>query len=153
MRSLELRIPPSFVAIIAAVLMWLLARIFPSTGFSFPAPQAVMFGFVVVGAVLTSLAVTSLRRVGTTLHPQRPGKASTLVTSGVYSWTRNPMYLGLLLGLLGWVIRLSNFGSILMLPLFVVYLNRYQIGPEERLLAVLFGQKFTAYRSRVRRWI
>jgi protein-S-isoprenylcysteine O-methyltransferase Ste14 len=75
------------------------------------------------------------------------------VRSGVYSFTRNPMYLGFLLVLVGWATFLSNALAFLILPAFILYMNRFQIEPEERALASLFAEEFVAYKSRVRRWL
>ncbi len=72
---------------------------------------------------------------------------------GIYSITRNPMYLGLLFVLTAWSIFLANPLPFLMLPVFMLYINRFQIAPEERALTALFGSDFAAYQSRVRRWI
>ena len=83
----------------------------------------------------------------------KPESASSLVVSGIYRFTRNPMYLGMLLVLSGWAIFLSNALSFLFLPAYVVYMNRFQIGPEERALAAKFPQPFADYRSEVRRWL
>jgi protein-S-isoprenylcysteine O-methyltransferase Ste14 len=76
-----------------------------------------------------------------------------LVSSGVYRFTRNPMYLGLLLTLLAWAVFLSNPVALLFVPVFVLYMNRYQIHPEERVLSSLFGTEYSAYKERVRRWL
>jgi protein-S-isoprenylcysteine O-methyltransferase Ste14 len=83
----------------------------------------------------------------------KPESSSSLVVSGIYRWSRNPMYLGFLLGLLGWAIFLSNVLAFLFLPVFILYMNRFQIEPEEKALAVLFGKQFAAYKSRVRQWL
>jgi protein-S-isoprenylcysteine O-methyltransferase Ste14 len=82
-----------------------------------------------------------------------PGASSSLVIRGVYTLTRNPMYLGFLLVLVGWAVFLSNTLAFLLLPVFILYMNRFQITPEERALASLFGQEFVVYKSRVRRWL
>jgi len=82
-----------------------------------------------------------------------PQSASALVVSGIYRFTRNPMYVGFLFVLLGWAVWLSNGLSFLFLPAFVLYMNRFQIQPEERALHARFGQEFVAYTSRVRRWL
>jgi protein-S-isoprenylcysteine O-methyltransferase Ste14 len=83
----------------------------------------------------------------------KPESSSSLVVSGIYKLTRNPMYLGLLLVLLGWAIYLTNVLVFLLLPAFILYINRFQIAPEERALTALFGQEFAAYKSRTRRWL
>jgi protein-S-isoprenylcysteine O-methyltransferase Ste14 len=63
------------------------------------------------------------------------------------------MYLGFVLILLGWAAFLSNFAALALLPAFIVYINRFQIGPEERVLASLFPHEYPAYQANVRRWI
>ena len=75
------------------------------------------------------------------------------MTWGIYSITRNPMYLGLLTMLSGWAVFLSNALAFLFLPAYVLYINRFQIETEERTLTALFGQDYVAYQGRVRRWI
>ncbi|MFP5406472.1 MAG: methyltransferase family protein, partial [Gammaproteobacteria bacterium] len=86
-------------------------------------------------------------------NPTRPGAASSLVLGGPYRFSRNPMYLGVLLVLVGWAVYLSNVLAFVVLPLFVLYLNRYQIAPEERALSARFGASFDEYRKSVRRWL
>jgi protein-S-isoprenylcysteine O-methyltransferase Ste14 len=73
--------------------------------------------------------------------------------SGIYRISRNPMYLGFFLLLTGLAIFLSNVIAIVILPLFILYMNRFQIEPEERVLTYLFGQEFVDYKLRVRRWL
>jgi len=85
--------------------------------------------------------------------PFTPDQSSTLVSTGIYRYSRNPMYLGFLLALAGWCVYLANWASMLLLPLFIVYMNRFQIAPEERALHRHFGQPFTNYTQAVRRWI
>jgi protein-S-isoprenylcysteine O-methyltransferase Ste14 len=109
--------------------------------------------FAGAGVVTGALGVVSFRRARTTVNPTRPDSSSSLVLSGVYAFTRNPMYLGLLLVLVGWAIFLSNILAFLVLPGFIFYMNRFQIEPEERALASLFGREFDAYKSRVRKWL
>jgi protein-S-isoprenylcysteine O-methyltransferase Ste14 len=153
MRAPELKIPPVVLVIITAVLMWLVSRVGPAFGLLLPARRALAFGLVVAGAVISALGVVSFRRAGTTVNPSKPETAGSLVVSGIYRRTRNPMYLGFLLGLAGWAVFLSNALAFIFLPVFVLYLNRFQIRPEERALASVFGKDFTAYQSKVRRWL
>jgi protein-S-isoprenylcysteine O-methyltransferase Ste14 len=82
----------------------------------------------------------------------KPDAASSLVVSGIYRYTRNPMYAGFLLILLGWAAFLSNILALIVLPAFVLYMNRFQILPEERVLTTLFADEYTEYLARVRRW-
>ena len=93
------------------------------------------------------------RRRDTTINPYKIDAASTLVTSGVYRWTRNPMYLGLLLVLFGVVAYSQDVLALLAPAAFIVTLNRLQIRPEERAMLQTFGEAYTAYEARTRRWI
>jgi protein-S-isoprenylcysteine O-methyltransferase Ste14 len=83
----------------------------------------------------------------------KPETSTSLVASGLYRWTRNPMYLGFLTVLLGLGVFLSNPLALAPIPLFVLYMTRFQIRPEEKALEARFGADFAAYKSRVRRWI
>jgi protein-S-isoprenylcysteine O-methyltransferase Ste14 len=78
--------------------------------------------------------------------------ASSLVVTGIYRHTRNPMYLGGLVMLSGWALFLATLSACLFLPLFVAYLTRFQIIPEEKVLRARFGTEFDDYVKRVRRW-
>lgn len=153
MRALELKVPPPAVALLMAALMWLCAWAVPAFGFLFPARDLYAIGLAVAGAVTDGLAIVSFVRAGTTVNPMKPASASSLVVSGIYKLTRNPMYLASLLFLAAWAIHLSNVVAFLLLPAFILYMNRFQITPEERALAALFGQDFAAYKSRARRWL
>ena len=134
-----------------ALLMWLIA--FPALDFALPG-RAVVAAVFFIAALVTGLpAVLGFRRAKTTVNPLKPDAASALVVRGVYRWTRNPMYLAMLLLLIAWVCIVSNWAALAMLPLFVAYLNRFQIGPEERALQARFGAEFESYRRKVRRWL
>jgi len=153
MRALELKIPPLAVLMITAALMWLVSWMGPACGLTVPAGRTLALGLVMVGAGTSALGVVSFRRAGTTANPLKPGTAASLVVSGLYRRSRNPMYLGFLLVLAGWAIFLSNALAFIFLPVFILYLNRFQIRPEERALASVFGKEFDAYQSKVRRWL
>lgn len=153
MRGLELRVPPPVVFLVTAALMWLVARALPLFGFVFPARDLCAAGIACAGIAMGALGVIAFRRARTTINPLQPEASTSLVASGIYARTRNPMYLGLLLILIGWAVYLSNFVACLLLPAFVLYLNRFQIEPEERALAKLFGQSFADYQARSRRWL
>jgi protein-S-isoprenylcysteine O-methyltransferase Ste14 len=140
-------------AIALGVLMWLLARNTP--GFSL-APELRLTALIVLlgaGAAIGFAGIWSFRRASTTVNPWRPHASSALVVSGVYRWTRNPMYLGLLLALAGWGLYLANLYSLLPAFTFVPYMNRFQIRPEERALQQTWGPEFIDYCQRVRRWL
>lgn len=151
--TLELKIPPVAVALITAAGMWCAARAVPVCDVPFPGHVLVSGMVAAAGGLIALLGVVSFSRAGTTVNPMKPGSSSSLVVTGIYAVTRNPMYLGLLLVLLAWAIYLTNVLTVLFLPGFVWYMGRYQIEPEERALASLFGPEFTAYAAKVRRWI
>jgi protein-S-isoprenylcysteine O-methyltransferase Ste14 len=153
MQFLELKVPPPVAGLVMAILMWLTARAVPTVGFILPQRKGLVLGLVVAGVCVSVLGVASFRRARTTVNPLKPERSSCLVTSDIYRYTRNPMYLGLLLILLGWAVFLANLVAFIFLPGFIAYLNRFQIRPEERVLASVFGQDFANYRSKVRQWL
>lgn len=153
MRTLELKIPPVAVGLVVGAAMWAAARLGSVFNFALPAGRPIAAALVVAGAIIAILGVVSFRRAGTTVNPLQPAKVSSLVVSGIYRRTRNPMYLGLLLVLLGWGALLANALAILFAASFIPLMNRLQILPEERVLAARFGTAFTDYQSAVRRWI
>jgi len=150
--ALELKVPPPLVALVTGLLMWLAAKLVPPLALPGVARIAVAVVFAGVGVGLAMSGVLTFRRAKTTVNPTTPAAASALVRTGVFRFTRNPMYLGLLLCLVAWAIILSSVLALLIAPLFVVYMNRFQIAPEERALAALFGDNFAAYKRDVRRW-
>lgn len=152
MGSLELRIPPVAVVIIAAAGMAALSY-GVSAPVAIPARLPVALTLVVAGALVALAGVVAFRRHKTTVNPFTPELSSTLVATGIYRYSRNPMYLGFLLALIGWGVYLANGVAALLLPAFVVYMNRFQIAPEERALMDHFGQTFLAYARAVRRWL
>ena len=150
---LELKIPPPVVFFAFAGFMWLLSIASPMTSFELPAKKPIAMAVAAVAGLLAGASILSFLRAKTTLHPDKPARTTKLVVTGVYAITRNPMYLSLFLLLIGWAVYLANCASALPIPFFVVYLNRFQIMPEERALASLFGGEYEAYSRRVRRWL
>jgi protein-S-isoprenylcysteine O-methyltransferase Ste14 len=150
---LELRFPPLLVGLGFGGAMLGVARWVPALAFALPWSSALALALVSIGATTALAGVLAFRRQRTTVDPLRPSAASTLVSAGVYRVSRNPMYLGFLLLLAGWAVHLSNAGSAALVPVFVAYMTRYQIEPEERALHAKFGAELDRYRSLVRRWI
>lgn len=153
MRMLEHKVPPPVVGALVALIMWLSSVLPPGL----PIPPGVK-GFLVAviglaGLTFDVLGLLAFRQRRTTVNPLDPGKASTLVTGGIYRVTRNPMYLGMALLLTAWALHLSSLWPLLGPVAFVLYITRFQILPEERALLRLFGQDYSAYVSRVRRWL
>jgi protein-S-isoprenylcysteine O-methyltransferase Ste14 len=152
MQALELKVPPPAVALLFAVTMWLLSVSAPSLALTLPWRTLVAFILWSAGLAIALAGLFEFRRAKTTVNPLTPESASAIVTSGIYRYSRNPMYVGLLLALLGWSVWLSHLLAFALLPLFVLYINRFQIEPEERALSVKFGGLFRDYRRSVRRW-
>lgn len=153
MRGLELKLPPPLVALIVAGAMWELARVsshLELTTFHRHAVAGVLFALGILCAISAMLAFL---RWKTTINPTTPEAASALVRSGVFRISRNPMYLGMLIVLLGWAVLLAAPWSLLGPAVFYLYIQRFQILPEERALTARFGVEFERYRSAVRRWL
>lgn len=143
--------PPALVLLAVAIAMWWAPPLHPP----------LLFPWRVVAAAVLALAAPLLviaggfrfRSAGTTVSPVRPDRASKLVTGGIYRHTRNPMYLGMALMLCAWAVYLGAALAWLGPPVFVIYITRFQIVPEERALTRLFGDSYVEYRRRVRRWL
>ena len=153
MSQLELKIPPVAVVLLAGLAMWLVSAAAPSFAWQFPYQRAITLALAVAGVFVAVLGVVSFRRAGTTVNPTKPQATSSLVSGGIYRFSRNPMYLGFLLVLVGCAVFLGNALAFIFIPAFVLYMNRFQITPEERALSSMFGAEFTAYKQRVRRWL
>lgn len=150
---LELKIPPGVLVVVTGALMWLASTATPAAALVIPGRRLGTAILMLIGVVISSLGVVAFRRARTTVNPMKPGTASVLVAGGIYRRTRNPMYLGFLVVLLGWGVWLANVVAFLLLPAFVFYMNRFQIAPEERALRERFGESFVVYQGRVRRWL
>jgi protein-S-isoprenylcysteine O-methyltransferase Ste14 len=153
MYALELKVPPVAIVVVFASAMWLVSLAVPAFQFSLPSRHALALALAAMGACVALSGVISFARAKTTVNPMKPNATTALVVSGIYRVTRNPMYLGFLIALLGWAALLANGLAILFLPGFVLYMNRFQIVPEERALLARFGAAFFTYRARVRRWL
>ena len=153
MPSLELKIPPPIVAVAFGVCMWLVTFVTPKFDLHLKARIAIAVSLVLVGQAISVSGMLAFRKAKTTINPVNPTKATSLVKSGIYRYTRNPMYVGLSITLLGWAVYLASLASALLVPLFILYISRFQIEPEERVLSTLFGPEFGAYKQAVRRWL
>ena len=153
MNALALKVPPVAQVIITAAAMYGVSKMVPALTFSLNGSTALAVGLGMMGMSLGVMGVTQFRIAQTTPNPQALEKVSSLVTSGIYRYSRNPMYLGLVLILLGWAFYLSHFLSFVLLPVFILYMTRFQIQPEEQMMARKFGKTYQAYLNKVRRWI
>jgi protein-S-isoprenylcysteine O-methyltransferase Ste14 len=153
MHWLETRVPPPLVMLLCGAIGYLASRLAAGPVVPLPMPALLAGGVVAIGLTLNLLPKLAFRRVRTTVNPLRPAMASALVTHGVYRYTRNPMYLGQATVLAGVMLYLQSPVALLAVPLFVLYITRLQIMPEERALSARFPEAYAAFRQRVRRWL
>jgi protein-S-isoprenylcysteine O-methyltransferase Ste14 len=153
MSSLELKVPPDVVWVAVAGLMWLTSRATAGFGAGEPLRRVLALALIALGSGLIIAARVALDRAGTTWHPTEPGRTTALVSTGVYGVSRNPTYLGMEIVLLSWAVVLASPAAALVSALFVVYIDRFQIRPEELTLSLSLGQEYRDYMQRVRRWL
>jgi protein-S-isoprenylcysteine O-methyltransferase Ste14 len=147
--ALETRIPPPLVALILGAIAWGIG----GPALDFPGRTIFAIHAASLGLAVEIVAALAFVKRKTTLLPWAPERTGTLVTSGLFRFSRNPMYVGQALLLAAWVLYLWTWIALLAVPAHVLYMNRFQIGPEERILAAKFGNEYESYRSRVRRWL
>jgi protein-S-isoprenylcysteine O-methyltransferase Ste14 len=147
---LSLKVPPLALFILLAAAMWQLPAVAPAR-----LPGAMLLSAVLatMGAAISIAGILAFRRARTTVSPIDPSTSTALVVRGVYRITRNPMYLGFALLLLAFAAWLGSLSALLLVPLFMAYLQRFQIRPEEDALRARFGTSFETYRQQIRRWL
>lgn len=151
--NMELKIPPALVMAFFGGAMWIF-DIYLFSGFDvIPASYWISRFFLLMAVILGVLGLIQFYGSSTSVDPHKPEKAANLVTGGIYRLSRNPMYVALLLLLVGFGFRLQNLPSLLFVPLFILYMNRFQIKPEEEVLLKKFGEEYREYTSDVRRWL
>ena len=154
MRKLELRIPPLLLTACCAGLIISLHYFLPYLNFR----TNVLFRIfakttMIIGFAGMACAALQFRWQNTTLDPRQPDKTRRMVCSGLFACSRNPMYLGMAVLLAGLALWGANLIGFFLLPGFVIYLNEFQIKPEERILLQMFGAPYMDYMTRVRRWL
>lgn len=148
MQLLENRIPPPLVMGLVMLAVWL----FDSEPTHTVWVQVLAAVCVIAGVWVARLSITSFLRAKTTVNPLRPEAATSLVTDGIFGYSRNPMYLALALGVFAFGLYFTEWWALLFTALFVAYLTQFQIKPEERALIELFGDEYVSYQHAVRRW-
>lgn len=139
--------------ILAAISIWIISKY--TAGFEIKniTKNSIVTLITITGVIFGFSGVISFKKSNTSVDPTKPESADTLVSSGIYRVSRNPMYLSLVFLLIAMVLYLESLWSIIVVCLFVVYMNRFQIIPEERAMIKLFGNEYVDYMQRVRRWI
>jgi len=149
---MELKLPPVIILFAFAIAMYFLDKFLPFGDFDFFGKIYLKSFLLFLAVLVSSISLGQFFKSKTTADPTKPKKASKLVTKGIYAYTRNPMYLGMLLLLLGLGLHLGNAFNILLAAGFVAYMNRFQIIPEEHALLSIFGKEYQQYCTMVRRW-
>lgn len=147
---LSLRVPPVVLSVLFATLMWFLPGVWAVL---IPGQWVVATVLATVGGAFCIAGVLAFRHAQTTVNPVNPDASTALVVHGAYRWTRNPMYLGFTFLLLAFAVWLGKMSAMLLVPLFMAYLQRFQIRPEEAALQARFGDSFDTYRQQVRPWL
>lgn len=153
MKALQLKIPPPIVALLFGLLIWYSATLLQTQAFDHAYRQAIALLLFAIAGCMDIWALLSFRKAKTTIDPRYPHKTSRVIAHGVYQHTRNPMYLGLALILSALSIWQAAPAGLLLVAAFVLYLNKFQIEPEEQQLERLFNDEYLAYKKRVRRWL
>ena len=148
---LNTKIPPPVVTILFAIMIFYFSDNFPSVDLPFKIYISIFF--ISLGFIVTFSSARNFKKKDTTVNPMKPNETTKLVTDGFFKITRNPMYLGMLLFLLGLSIYNGLIVGLIFLPLFVGYITYFQIIPEENAMLEIFGEEFKVYMKKVRRWI
>tara|TARA_B100000959_G_scaffold171406_1_gene179512 strand:- start:2302 stop:2754 length:453 start_codon:yes stop_codon:yes gene_type:complete len=148
---LQNRIPPPIVTLTFILLSFWLANYLPKLGFNFQGLLSLLI--ILIGLTIIVIGVKTFHKSDTTVNPLNPKEASHLVTDGVFSYTRNPMYLGMLIIVLGVTVYNGVYIGIIILPCFIFYIKKFQIKPEEEAMQEIFADDYTDYFKRVRRWL
>ena len=153
MTWLEHKVPPPILLVVVAAAMWWLSYSQPGIALegNWQWPAAV--GLALSGLLIAGAGVRAFARHQTTINPVNIDAASALVTNGIFAYTRNPMYLGMVLVLLGWAVFLGKASPFLGPALFALFITRFQIVPEERVLRVKFDAPYESYTRKVPRWM
>ncbi|EAS41432.1 isoprenylcysteine carboxylmethyltransferase family protein [Photobacterium profundum] len=149
---MSLKLPPPLLLLLSLGGMYLLTMYWPLWVFVFPGQSFVVLISCFLGAILGLAGIVSFAKARTSIDPRKPQKASRLITSGIYRYSRNPMYLGLVLFQLAAVFYFGAISCFLMLGIFFFFMNNFQIEPEEEVLTAIFGDDYKKYCSEVRRW-
>ena len=145
------KIPPPIVTLICGLAIYF-SKTFFNKFFSYNNNTVSLF-LLILGFTVFTLAVKAFNRQKTTVNPLEPRQASSLVSSGIFKYSRNPMYLGMLIILLALSFKFNLVGGIVISLFFYLFITKFQILPEEEAMNELFGDEFTEYSNRTRRWI
>lgn len=152
LNKLELLLPPLPLTFVVSIGMWLINTQMPN-GLDFTGQNLLATFVLILGLLFILPAAISFFRAKTTVDPRTPDKSNKLVITGLYTMSRNPMYLGMVLCLIALSVAQGNILNMMLSFAFALYLKRFQIQPEERYLQEKFGEQYSEYCKHVRRWI
>ena len=144
-------IPPPIVTLICGLGIYFSRSLFPT--YNHTSIVIISSLFLSLGTMTLIAAMLSFKKQKTTVNPLQPERASSLVISGVFKYSRNPMYLGLSLILLSAAIQFNFVGGTLIVLMFIAFITKFQIIPEEIAMEKLFGEEFVQYKKKTRKWI
>ena len=148
---LKNKIPPPIVTLLFSALIYFSSKWSPNIVFS---GQSIISLFLMtVGFIVLLIAISAFFKFKTTINPLKPEDATSLVTTGIFRLSRNPMYLGLLLLIISLWVKTGAVSGFILVPSFIAYLNNFQILPEERAINALFSGEYEVYCQQVRRWL
>ena len=145
------KIPPPIVTLISGLIIFFSRPLFPEYESNLVNAFSAIFLFL--GFLVFFLAVASFKKYKTTVNPLQPSNATHLVTSGIFRFTRNPMYLGMALILLSLTFKFNLLGGLIVTASFIMFITKFQIIPEEYAMLILFRDEFEVYKENTRRWI
>jgi protein-S-isoprenylcysteine O-methyltransferase Ste14 len=145
------KIPPPIVTFFFGLCIYFSQEYFPEFNLEFLTMLSYILYFA--GLTVLILAVRLFKKQNTTVNPIKIENASSLVTSGIFEYSRNPMYLGMALILLGLALMFNLIGGTLFTLLFTIYITKFQIRPEEEVMERLFREDFLRYKQNVRMWL
>lgn len=149
--NLKNKIPPPLVTLLFGMGIYFSTELIPPLAFKYQGTLAIMV--LTIGLVIMVSAILTFRQLQTTINPLQPNKATSLAVSGVFRFSRNPMYLAMLLILVALSLASGALAAVFLLPGFVIYISIFQIVPEEQAMEKLFSDQYLKYCKKVRRWI
>lgn len=147
------RIPPPIIMGLAIAVAWAGKTYLPALNIPLEPLKPIAYIGWAAGAIMLIWAGVLFKVNDTTVNPFTPDKTSAIVDTGPFKISRNPMYLGMFLILLGWAILWASYASLPILIGFIAYITAFQIKPEEAALTAQFGDDYKGYMARVRRWV
>ena len=148
---MEAKIPPPVVTLVFGISIYFSREIFQAVEIKYSSYIGILL--LVLGLAILISAVRLFRKDKTTVNPLSPEQATKLVTDGIFKYSRNPMYLGMVFILSSMAVFFNLIGGIILIALFCIYITKFQIIPEEKAMSNLFSQDFNKYKQATRRWI